>query len=341
GESRSYVGTEGYVPPEGPGTPQADLYGLGKVLYQVGTGQDYLQFPLLPTSLLEQPEAAQLAELNEVYLKACAADPRSRYETAEDLHADLALLHRGRSVRQQHKRHRRLRQITIAGYLAAALAGFLIGVAWSPAYRSRPTPGAHAGVLPKQIPIDLSRFYNARLTTNWLNDFDGNDLSGVPSGWHRFGSAFFDVRGIIQLSGSYLLDHRLVFPAQVQGIPVKRTCARLHFLHGTVWPNVEKDTQIASYVVHYSDGRQEEIPIRYGREVKDWWWNGTDQLNIDSASLAWLGTNRIAGGADAQNRIRLYGFVWQNPHPDTLIDRLDFVSLMSPSCPFLLGVTAE
>ncbi len=37
----SYVGTEGYVPPEGPGSPQADIYSLGKVLYELaGKGPD-------------------------------------------------------------------------------------------------------------------------------------------------------------------------------------------------------------------------------------------------------------------------------------------------------------
>src|SRR5688572_27887480 len=34
GSSRSYVGTEGFVPQEGPGTERADLYALGKVLYE-------------------------------------------------------------------------------------------------------------------------------------------------------------------------------------------------------------------------------------------------------------------------------------------------------------------
>ena len=33
GGSRSFVGTEGFIPPEGPGTPQADLYARGKLLY--------------------------------------------------------------------------------------------------------------------------------------------------------------------------------------------------------------------------------------------------------------------------------------------------------------------
>jgi len=39
GDARSFVGTEGYVPPEGPGTIHADIYSLGKVLYEISTGQ--------------------------------------------------------------------------------------------------------------------------------------------------------------------------------------------------------------------------------------------------------------------------------------------------------------
>ena len=49
--TRSFVGTEGYMPPEGPGMPQADLYSLGKVLYEISTGGDRLEYPELPTAL--------------------------------------------------------------------------------------------------------------------------------------------------------------------------------------------------------------------------------------------------------------------------------------------------
>ena len=33
-KARSFVGTDGFIPPEGPGSPSADLYSLGKVLYE-------------------------------------------------------------------------------------------------------------------------------------------------------------------------------------------------------------------------------------------------------------------------------------------------------------------
>jgi len=101
-EARSYVGTEGFIPPEGPGTPQADLYSLGKLLYEISTGQDRHAFPALPSDLAEQNEVAQLVELNAILLKACQPGPRERYQRAEEMQADLVLLQRGKSVK--HKR---------------------------------------------------------------------------------------------------------------------------------------------------------------------------------------------------------------------------------------------
>ncbi|MFO1497569.1 MAG: protein kinase [Verrucomicrobiota bacterium] len=95
----SFVGTEGYVPPEGPGTPQADLFGLGMVLYEMSTGQDRRQFPNLPQELKDWPEREALLRLNQVVLKACARDPAQRYPTVEAMHADLLRVQRGKSLR--------------------------------------------------------------------------------------------------------------------------------------------------------------------------------------------------------------------------------------------------
>lgn len=92
---RSFVGTEGYVPPEGPGTPQADVFSLGKVLYEISTGKDRLDFPELDSQITSRPDKRQLLQLNEVLVKACASEPRHRYQTAAALHDDLAALGRG------------------------------------------------------------------------------------------------------------------------------------------------------------------------------------------------------------------------------------------------------
>ncbi|MCB1065527.1 MAG: SUMF1/EgtB/PvdO family nonheme iron enzyme [Verrucomicrobiae bacterium] len=88
---RTYVGTEGYVPPEGPGTSSADLYSLAMVLYEMGTGKDRLEFPELPTNM-ELPPTVNRDEwraLNGVICRAGAPDPRRRFESGEALAAAL------------------------------------------------------------------------------------------------------------------------------------------------------------------------------------------------------------------------------------------------------------
>lgn len=84
---RTFVGTEGYVPPEGPGTSSADLYSLAMVLYEMHTGKDRLDFPELPTNM-EIPPTVNRDEwraLNAVICRAGSPDPRKRFESAHAL----------------------------------------------------------------------------------------------------------------------------------------------------------------------------------------------------------------------------------------------------------------
>src|SRR5262249_18425725 len=60
GESATFVGTQGYIPPEGPGTPSADLYSLGMVLYEISLGRERQRFPELPTDLESIGDATRL-----------------------------------------------------------------------------------------------------------------------------------------------------------------------------------------------------------------------------------------------------------------------------------------
>ena len=97
---QSFVGTEGYVPPEGPGAPCADIYSLGKLLYETCTGKDRLDFPEIDSQLSTRPDRELLLQLNEVLVKACANDPKKRYESAAEMHIDLAALERGEAPRK-------------------------------------------------------------------------------------------------------------------------------------------------------------------------------------------------------------------------------------------------
>lgn len=127
----SFVGTEGYLPPEGPGTAQADLFSLGRVLYEIGTGRDRQQFPELPTEVGELPDLDALSEFNEVLVRACAPDPRQRYRTAAEMHADLALLQSGGSVARQRRMAGQLRWVQRAGMVTTVLAAMVAsGWAW-------------------------------------------------------------------------------------------------------------------------------------------------------------------------------------------------------------------
>ena len=88
----TWIGTEGYIPPEGPGTAAADVYSLGKVLYQMSTGLDRSSFPSLPSDSVRTAENSAFKGLNDIVLKACENDSRQRYRNGTELHLDLQRL---------------------------------------------------------------------------------------------------------------------------------------------------------------------------------------------------------------------------------------------------------
>jgi TolB-like protein/Flp pilus assembly protein TadD len=92
GEAVTPVGTEGYMPPEGPGTPAGDLYSFGKLLYELSTGLDRSRFPSLPTQLHEFEDAPLIASLNKIILKACDPKPSRRFRSADELEKALRKL---------------------------------------------------------------------------------------------------------------------------------------------------------------------------------------------------------------------------------------------------------
>jgi TolB-like protein len=124
GEKRR-LGTEGYIPPEGPGKPQADLYSLGKVLYEASTGTDRLDYPDLPADFDTMAERETFLKLNSIILKACDNDIRKRYRTATEINDDLAQLGVAKPVQAVRSR---LPRNPISAFSAVLLAVLVAAV---------------------------------------------------------------------------------------------------------------------------------------------------------------------------------------------------------------------
>ena len=124
---RSFVGTEGYIPPEGPGTPRADVYALAKVLYEMSTGMDRLNFPSLPSELPEGTTHRRWIEFNKIIC--AAADPQVNSKTiisAKQLAEKLERLKDDAIFRRKQRRRWRKHGIRLL-VLAAILAALSIG----------------------------------------------------------------------------------------------------------------------------------------------------------------------------------------------------------------------
>ncbi len=88
GRDASYVGTEGYLPPEGPGTVAGDLYALGKVLHEMTVSRE------VEGTSNSKPESSNLEsqQYQLIVTQACAHDPAQRYATAQAMHDALRKL---------------------------------------------------------------------------------------------------------------------------------------------------------------------------------------------------------------------------------------------------------
>jgi WD40 repeat protein/serine/threonine protein kinase len=130
GPDQSYVGTEGYIPPEGPGTSQADIFALGKVLYEIGTGKDRYEFPELPDDFDRYTDAEAFREFNEVILKACHTDVKKRFASAREMNVELSLLLNGKSVRRLRLLERRWVLFKRVASVAALALAVTSGIAY-------------------------------------------------------------------------------------------------------------------------------------------------------------------------------------------------------------------
>lgn len=124
-DAASWVGTQGFIPPEGPGAAQGDIYSLGKTLYEAASGRDRQQFPELPTQLGDETSEREFLELNEILVKACHPSPNQRYRRMRDLFSELQVLADGQSLRRLRALERKIRfgkKVALTALAAVAVA---------------------------------------------------------------------------------------------------------------------------------------------------------------------------------------------------------------------------
>jgi hypothetical protein len=189
--------------------------------------------------------------------------------------------------------------------------------------------------------IDLTNYYTLALNEDASGNF-GYILSSLPKGVQRIGNTDYDLRGVVQVSGQQFVTAKKEFPETVKGIRVRLKCEKLFFFGATRWSE-DKGVQIGTYVIHYVNGDKEEIPIRYGMDVRDW-MTRRDPATRPAANArppvptaAWTGADKDKAGVEYS----LFEKRWTNPHPELEIVSIDLVSSMTNAAPFLVAVTAQ
>ena len=140
------LGTEGYIPPEGPGKSQADLYSLGMVLYEASTGTDRLDYPDLPADFDTMAERETFLKLNSIILKACDNDVRKRYQTATEISDDLTKLGLDAPVRKAGRNF--LRLVTAFSAVLLSAGALALAYYWPTSLGTGPAPEKSIAVLP-------------------------------------------------------------------------------------------------------------------------------------------------------------------------------------------------
>ena len=193
--------------------------------------------------------------------------------------------------------------------------------------------------------VPLKPYFTASLTDsiNSPEHVKENNLAEMPTGRQALAGVPFEIHGIVQLSGKKVVGWgRKEFPDKVENIAVGGMAEKIHLLHSAGGVFDPDDTVIAKLVLHYADKTQETIEIKSGVHVRDWWGLLSQKTTGETTELAWTGSNvAIKKYRDDGAVLRIYRTTFPNPHPAKKIEKVDYVSTMNDSSPFLIALTLE
>jgi hypothetical protein len=201
----------------------------------------------------------------------------------------------------------------------------------------------------KFTPVDLGPYANRGIKDDkaagivgWANQ-EENDMSELPTGKQTFAGVPFVISTPKSVVTLHSVNANRDMPKEVKGIKVGVSADLLYFLHATAWSYEGND--VCVYRIHYEDGTAEDIPIRCGQQVFDWWTDPAQVANTMAkfgVFAAWQGKNPMTR---AQGRwgVWLPCYEWANPHPEKVIRDIDFLAVPKHDygpVPVLAGITA-
>jgi hypothetical protein len=159
------------------------------------------------------------------------------------------------------------------------------------------------------------------------------------------GEAFW-LNGLVQLQGQisphesdrYRQSRMQSFVWERTGLAVQRAFRKATWLQGTLWTAPAGD--VAGWLVwHYATGREERVPIVYGKTTARFWADA-EQWSREEGFAQPVWQHSGPGAKPAREiLLRLYRQAWENPRPDETVATVDFISNRnSPAGPFIVAV---
>ena len=140
-DAKSLVGTPGYEPPEHHGTPQGDVYSLGRTLARASLGREPEEGGFVPCPEADS-DAPGFWRWMQILARACALAPERRYRSAKALRKEISALAVRVALRARV-------WPWVRRVLGAVAFGFLLARAFAPV----PVP------VPGPPPVDLGELF--------------------------------------------------------------------------------------------------------------------------------------------------------------------------------------
>lgn len=188
--------------------------------------------------------------------------------------------------------------------------------------------------------LSLDGFYQRLFTSYKPTEF----WARVPHGVTNFDGVPFRMIGPIELTGLGSARDGYFQPTRVGEIPVGRQSTRLHVIHGASYDDPD-DTPVAALWLHYTNGTDRKIFIRYGAHVRNSYPTmetrrpGERSILRDPRSLViWSGNTR---DDDSGYPLRLFKTTFENPFPTNEIRGVQLLSLFGRTSSAILAITLE